>query len=200
LIHGNVAKEDAHIARNSLLNLFDVSGGAVLARKQYPPQSVLRIPLVETPNLIVVPSLNPHEPNTTCEVYIQVGKDNLRNRVLMDLLMHMMDNPMYDQIRTQDQFGYDVHCDVRWTYGIIGCIFHVTTNVKTSMEVVERIDKFLMDYRAHLVKMSETDFYEHLVGLAKQKLDMFNALAEETDCLWSEIHDGRKRGAMKRSV
>ena len=191
LIHGNVAKTDADKARDSLLNLLDLSGGALLSRKQYPPQSVLRIPLVAAPSQIVVPSLNPNEPNTTCEVYIQVGKDNLRDRVMMDLLMHMMDNPMYDQIRTQDQFGYDVHCDVRWTYGIIGCIFHVTTNVKSSMEVVERIDQFLKDYREDLVKMSHTDFQEHLVGLAKQKLDMFNALSEETDCLWSEIYDGR---------
>jgi secreted Zn-dependent insulinase-like peptidase len=171
--------------------LLEWSGGAVLSRKHYPSQSVLRIPTVETPNLMTVPSLNPDEPNTTCEVYIQVGKDNVRDRVLMDLLMHMMGNPMYDQIRTQDQFGYDVHCDVRWTYGIIGCIFHVTTNVKSSTDVVERVDKFLLDYHAVLVKMSLTDFQEHLVGLAKQKLDMFNALSDETDCLWSEIYDGR---------
>lgn len=39
--------------------------------------------------------------------------------------------------------------------------------------------------------MSSEDFLEHLVGLVKQKLDMFNSLSEETDSLWGEICDGR---------
>jgi nardilysin len=105
--------------------------------------------------------------------------------------MHMMDNPMYDQIRTQDQFGYDVYCSGRWTFGILGCIFHVTTNVKTAAEVVERIDKFIVDFRNDLVNMAMKDYHEHVVGLAKQKLEMYNKLSEETDALWSEIDNGR---------
>jgi nardilysin len=35
------------------------------------------------------------------------------------------------------------------------------------------------------------EFMEHLVGLAKNKLDMFNSLSEECDCYWSEIRDRR---------
>jgi secreted Zn-dependent insulinase-like peptidase len=31
----------------------------------------------------------------------------------------------------------------------------------------------------------------HLVALAKQKVDMFNSLREETNHYWSEIRDGR---------
>jgi secreted Zn-dependent insulinase-like peptidase len=110
-----------------------------------------------------------------------------------------MYNPIYDQLRTQDQFGYDVYCSTRWTFGILGCIFHVTTNVKTAAEIVERIDKFLIDFRADLVEMSQTDFYEHLVGLAKQKLEMYNGLSEETDQLWSEIDCGRFEWEVWRS-
>lgn len=189
--HGNAAQADADKAKDVLLDMLNSSGGAVLPRKKYPPQSVLRIPSVDKPNLVVVPSKDSEEPNTACEIYVQVGKDNLRDRVLMDLLMHIMEEPLYDQIRTKDQFGYDVHCDVRWSYGIIGCVFHVTTNVKSAAEVVERIDKFLTEFRQELVGMSKVDFYEHLVGLAKQKLDIFNQLSEETGCLWAEIHDGR---------
>jgi len=193
LLHGNVDRNDADKTRDLILSMLESSGGAGLARKKYPPVSMLRIPSssVGTHNLVVLPSKDPEEPNTACEVYIQVGKDNLRDRTLMDLMMHMMDEPLYAQLRTQDQFGYDVYCDVRWSYGIIGCIFHVTTNVKSADEVIERIDKFLVDYRQELVDMKKEDYHEHLVGLAKQKLDMFNSMSEETDCLWSEIRDGR---------
>ena len=190
-MHGNVTREDANKARDALLNLVATVNCVGLARKQYPPQSVLRIPNVLTPSQIIVPSFNPNEHNTSCDVYIQVGKDNVHDRVVLDLLMHMMDNPIYDQIRTQDQFGYDVYCSGRWTFGILGCIFHVTTNVKTASEVVERIDKFIVDFRNDLVDMPTKDFQENLVGLAKQKLDMYNCLSEETDTLWSEIDNGR---------
>jgi secreted Zn-dependent insulinase-like peptidase len=39
--------------------------------------------------------------------------------------------------------------------------------------------------------MKDDDFMEHLVGLAKNKLDMHNSLSEESDSLWAEIRDGR---------
>ena len=191
LIHGNIDRNGAVKMKDLILGMLDSSGGAGLSRKKYPPLSILRIPAVETPHLVFAPSKDPEEPNTSCELYIQVGKDNLFDRTMLDLLLHVMDEPIYDQIRTKDQFGYDVHCDVRWSYGILGCIFHVTTNVKSAHEVVERIDKFLIDFRQELEDMSKEDFQEHLVGLAKQKLDMFNKMSEETDCLWSEICNGR---------
>jgi len=39
--------------------------------------------------------------------------------------------------------------------------------------------------------MTPEQFMEHLVGLAKNKLAMFNSLSEETGCYWSEIQDNR---------
>jgi secreted Zn-dependent insulinase-like peptidase len=39
--------------------------------------------------------------------------------------------------------------------------------------------------------MTQEQFMEHLIGLAKNKLAMFNSLSEETGCYWSEIQDNR---------
>jgi secreted Zn-dependent insulinase-like peptidase len=39
--------------------------------------------------------------------------------------------------------------------------------------------------------MKEEQFMEHLIGLAKTKLERFNSLSEETGCYWTEIVDGR---------
>lgn len=39
--------------------------------------------------------------------------------------------------------------------------------------------------------MKDDDFMEQVVGLAKNKLDMFNSLSEECSSLWGEIRDGR---------
>jgi secreted Zn-dependent insulinase-like peptidase len=192
LFHGNVDRTDAEDAKKLILSMIAQSGtDSGLPRKQYPPQSVLRLPPVaDASNAIVVPSKDPTEPNTAVEVYIQIRKDNIRERVLLDLLASMMEEPMYDQIRTKDQFGYDVSCDVRWSWGIMGIVFSIVTNVKSAKEAVERIDKFLVDFREASF-VNDDSFNESLVALAQNKLEMFNSLSEECDSYWGEITDGR---------
>jgi len=192
LYHGNASRLDADRGKKLILDLIESAGGPGLSRKKYPSQTIVRIPNDSAPFRITTPSKDLSEPNTCVDVYFQVAKDNIRDRVLVDLLVHMMEEPLFDQLRTKDQFGYDVSCDIRWTYGIIGLMFHVVTNVKSSDHVVERIDRFLSEYRATiLAPMSDSDYLELLVGLAKHKLDMFNSLSEETSAYWSEIRDGR---------
>lgn len=193
LYHGNVDQNDATGAKDLILKLVDESGGGGLAKKKYPKEPVIKIPpsLAQSSGILVIPSLDRTEPNTAVEVYFQVGKDNIEERVLIDLLTHMMYEPLYDQLRTKDQFGYIVSCDSRWTNGIMGMHFRVVTSTKTAAETVERIEKFLCDYRKELNEMKHEEFIEQLVGLAKNKLDMYNSLSEETDSLWGEIRDGR---------
>ena len=189
-IYGNCTKSEALLTRDVLLELLG-DNHKVLPKKGFPPQSILRIPLCKTPSTVIVPSRNPEESNTTCDVYFQVAKDNIADRVLVDLLIHLMETPMYDQLRTKDQVGYDVYCDALWSFGIIGCIFHVTTNVKSGVEILERIDSFLKQFRESLVEMSMEEFDDNRMGLACQKLEMPSSLSDEADFLWDEIHDGR---------
>lgn len=167
-----------------------------LPRKKYPQQLVLRVP----PSTCTLRCLakDPTDPNSAVEVYFQVGKDNTRDRVMVDLLMEMMYEPLYDQIRTKDQFGYHVSCDCRWTNGIIGMHFQVVTSSKSAQESEDRIEKFIADFRQTIVDMKPSDFIQHLVALAKQKLDMFNSLREETNHYWSEIRDGRYQWDIER--
>jgi len=67
LLHGNVDRNDADKTRDLILSMLESSGGAGLARKKYPPVSMLRIPSsVGTANVVVLPSKDPEEPNTAC--------------------------------------------------------------------------------------------------------------------------------------
>jgi len=88
-------------------------------------------------------------------------------------------------------FSQRVGCGSRWTYGVIGVCFKVVTNCKSADEVSARIEQFLTDFRATLVDMSNETFFEHVVGLAKDKLQSFNSLEEESGSLWSEIIENR---------
>ncbi len=69
--------------------------------------------------------------------------------------------------------------------------FKVITNCKSADEVIARIERFISEFRSELVDMSEETFLEHVVGLAKFKLQRFNSLEEESCTLWSEIVEQR---------
>ena len=58
-------------------------------------------------------------------------------------------------------------------------------------EASNRIDEFLKSFRSELESMDETTFMEHLVSVAKNKLESFDSIAEETSSHWSEIIEGR---------
>jgi hypothetical protein len=69
--------------------------------------------------------------------------------------------------------------------------FKVVTSVVSSDDVVVRINNFLSQFRAMLIDMSHGTYMEHLIGLAKNKLEMFDSIEEECDSYWSEISEGR---------
>ena len=194
LYHGNVDAADAQIAKNKILDMVEASvpaGGGGLAKKKFPSHPVTKVPFSVGLPKVVIPAKDLTDPNTAVELYIQVGKDNIEDRVMVDLLTEMMYEPLYNQVRTKDQFGYQVSCDARWTNGVIGIYFQIVTSSKSADSATDRLDQFLRDYRKELEQLSQQMFLEQLAGLAKQKLDMFNALSDETNHLWSEIRDRR---------
>lgn len=191
LYYGNVDRSDADAAQSLLMNLITKSGGGGLPKKKYPQLNVTKIPLTSAPHLVTAPTRDPGDPNTCVEIYFQIGKDNIVEWVLIDLIAQMMHEPLYDQLRTKDQFGYEVSCDSRWTYGVMGMFFRVVTSTKSASETTDRIYLFIRNFRQELHDMTQDDFMEHLVGLAKNKLLISNSLEEECDQLWSEIRDFR---------
>lgn len=103
LYHGNVDATDAERAKREISSMVEGSGGGGLQRKKYPHQHVTQMPFAT--NIVRVPNKDLTDPNTAVEIYFQVGKDNMFERVMADLLTEMIYEPLYDQIRTKDQFG-----------------------------------------------------------------------------------------------
>jgi len=63
----------------------------------------------------------------------------------------------------------------------------VVTACKSAAETNNRIDDFLSSFRSELESMDRDTFVEHLVAIAKRKLEGFDSLEEETSSHWSEI-------------
>lgn len=221
LYHGNAVRKDAEEAARIIYESITKNcKHQGIPKKNLPTKLVIKAPQAVHFCDIISPSLDPKDPNTAVEVYFQIGKDNLLDRCLVDLIAHILDEPFYAELRTKQQLGYSVSCGARWTYGVshvlfgepiryfpeqnltyflnsshnigvIGISFKVVTSVKSSMDVRERIDNFLEQYRLELMAMSNETYMEHLVSLAKNKLEMFDSLEDECDSHWSEIIEGR---------
>ena len=69
--------------------------------------------------------------------------------------------------------------------------FKVVTSVVSASNAKKRINDFLSHYRSEILNMNNQTYMEHLIGLAKNKLEMFDSLEEECDSHWSEISEGR---------
>lgn len=123
LYHGNVTEEDAgHAAAIIMDALTPLHLG--LPRKKLPSKLVVKARLSPDASALTVPSIDPKDSNTAVEVYFQFAKDDnseeaLRQRVLTDLLEALLDEPLYDQLRTKEQVrsgvGVDLHLTERFT-------------------------------------------------------------------------------------
>jgi len=193
---GNVDTNDAKTAIKSILKAANLSKG--IAKNKYPKQEVLIVTPKDEVHQIIVPTIDPKEPNTAVEIYIQCGKDNIEERVLLDLLVQLMYEPLFDQLRTKEQFGYQVSCGTRWSFGIMGISFKVVTAVKSAEEVNDRIEKFLHEFREEITNMSKETYMENVVSLAKNKLEKCNSLEEEAGNLWYEIVENRYNWEVRR--
>ena len=117
--HGNANRKNADEAANMIYGAL-TKQHIGLPKKKQPTKLIVRIPHTIDAQQIIVPTIDPKDSNTAVEVYFQFGKDNnsskaIEKRVLVDLIEHILDEPLYNQIRTKEMFGYEVSCGARWT-------------------------------------------------------------------------------------
>ena len=146
--HGNVNRSDADEAATVICELL-TSRHVGIPKKKLSPQLVLKMKKSINHHQVIVPTIDKKDPNTAVEVYFQFCTDDnsshaIRQRVLVDLIELILEEPLYNQIRTKgksywrtllleficklikklfplfalmdsEQFGYEVSCGSRWT-------------------------------------------------------------------------------------
>ncbi|CAN0190620.1 unnamed protein product, partial [Hapterophycus canaliculatus] len=101
--------------------------------------------------LYCCPSKDPTEQNCALEVYWQIGVNNLEQRVLADAIEQVMDEPLYDQLRTKEQLGYSVGCSPRVTSGVLGFCVTAQSAAYGPAHLYERVRCFMISFRDTLV-------------------------------------------------
>ena len=108
------------------------------------------------------------------------------------MIQMIMEEPVFHQLRTLEQLGYNVFCLLRDTFGILGYTVTVYTQAdKYSTEFVDqRIEAFLEMFNNILKETSEDDLDNVKEAVIKLKQCADIHLKEEVDRNWTEIISG----------
>lgn len=134
-------------------------------------------------------TFHPTDVNTAITNIYQIGPISFRTHILIDLLMLVAQEPLFDKLRNKEQLAYDVSCDLRDNYGILS--YSISVNSQENKHSVEHVDERIENFREEMLStiadISDDDFNAFKATLAKIKLQEDNKLSEEVTRHWSEI-------------
>ena len=183
LVQGNLTEAQAR--------QLDLKLRTQLASEALPSGSVTDVRCVQLPpgvNTVRCDSLaSSSDTNTLVTNYYQAGPGTVRDQVLLDTLALMMEEPVFDTLRTQEQLGYSVSLTERNTFGVLGMSVTVNTqaNKFTAEHVDERIEAFFKSYISE--QLTEKNVNQAVQSLIKLRLAADITLDEEMNRNWQEI-------------
>ncbi|KAI5449830.1 metalloprotease [Naganishia albida] len=186
LMHGNMEPKTA-------VTLQDAIEGIIAAKPLSAYERVANRILIEDAASQYVwrtPVPNENNVNSACDYYCHAGNiedDHLRPRLA--LLARLLDQPVFDILRTKEQLGYLVFSSVRGSVGSIGIrILLQSQNPAAFLET--RIEAFLEYFKGFLEEMSNLDFQSTRQGLISTYAERPKNLQEETLRFWADIESG----------
>eukprot|EP00051_Salpingoeca_urceolata_P018944 m.270331 g.270331 ORF g.270331 m.270331 type:complete len:940 (-) comp19313_c0_seq1:120-2939(-) len=192
LVHGNVSAEGSEqigaMIRSKLPAL-------PLPKGLHPSNAVCIVPVGTS--VLARPNYNTSDPNTAVECYFQISQEgdsaaeSLRVKVIAEVLETLMDEPLFQCLRTEQQLGYDVSCSSRLTHGKSGFMVFVQTQAHkfSAQDVNQRIDAFLHNFAEVLQNYDKDVFRGAVDALAADKRQPTLSMGSESYRLWYEIGD-----------
>ncbi|XP_065204245.1 nardilysin-like [Planococcus citri] len=184
LVQGNISALQALNVCNSAVSVFN---SKPVQKVDLPRIRMRRIPNGQ--KCLLMKSFNELERNSTTNNYFQWGTANILQSVKLELLVKLMEEKVFNELRTQQQLGYSVSSWFDNSHGIVG--FHITvSSIASKFEtsyVEECISKFLHDFWRSLDGFEEDEFLKEREALIKDKSKVFDNLNQETNCNLEEI-------------
>ncbi|XP_020519710.1 insulin-degrading enzyme-like 1, peroxisomal isoform X2 [Amborella trichopoda] len=189
---GNISSNEAE---SLVQHIEDVMFGGTqpICKPLYPSQHLTnRILKLESGVNYFYPiqGLNQQDENSALLYYIQVGQDDFRLNVKLQLFVLIAKQPAFHQLRSVEQLGYITFLTKRNDSGIQGVQFIVQSTVKDPAQLDERVEVFLDMFESKLHTMSDDEFLSNKGTLIDMKLEKHKNLREESAFFWTEIEDG----------
>ncbi|KAG2405641.1 hypothetical protein HKW66_Vig0048960 [Vigna angularis] len=137
--------------------------------------------------------LNPENENSALLHYIQVGRDDFKLNVKLQLFALVAKQPTFHQLRSVEQLGYITVLLQRNDCGIRGLQFIIQSTEKSPGNIEQRVEAFLKMFETKIYEMTIDEFKSNVNALIDVKLEKHKNLREESSFFWREINDGTLR-------
>lgn len=128
--------------------------------------------------------------NSCVEIILQMGVLDMVTNAKLAFINHLVREPAFNQLRTEEQLGYIVHTSVK-TSGdnIKGLLFLIQSDSFDPDHVEGRIENFIANFRGRIVKMSSEDFQTNVDTVVASFLEKNKNLGEESSRYWHVIQN-----------
>ncbi|XP_030383741.1 nardilysin, partial [Scaptodrosophila lebanonensis] len=184
LIQGNFTEQQA----------LDIMSKVLMNYKSEKIQNfeILNNSLVQLPlgsHYLKVKALNREDTNSIVTNYYQIGPSDIRQECLMDLVEMIVEEPLFHQLRTQEQLGYSLSIHQRIGYGVLA--FIITVNSQETINRAEYVEQRIEAFRARIPELvqelSDEEFLAVRESLISGKKLADTSLEDEVMRNWNEI-------------
>uniref|UniRef100_A0A0K8TGT7 Nardilysin n=1 Tax=Lygus hesperus TaxID=30085 RepID=A0A0K8TGT7_LYGHE len=185
LVQGNLSAEAGERIVQKFMNI--VKPRQPLLQEKFPLRRVKILPKGE--KCLRIQSFNRDDKNCVTTVYYQLGPGTIYEHTILELFVMIMEEPLFDKLRTQQQLGYDVSATVRETDGILGMSVSVHSQITkfTVDHVKDRIDEFVQGFVKSFPEMEDEDFQDQQSSLINLKSSVDTYLKQECRRNFEEI-------------
>lgn len=204
LINGNATNEEAMEILSAFCDPLDAVSEAPPASLINPLRSLqLPSPLlistatagtaVRVPIEFVykLPARNNADKNGSMFYLVQVGPSargpQCSQNVMVDLACHLLSEPYFDVLRTQQQLGYVVRASVHSLFGTDFISFLVQSDKVEPEELIKRTDAFLTSFVPTISAMPDDKFAANIKSVVVRRAEADKNLSSESMRLWDEV-------------
>lgn len=193
LIQGNLDETEA---LQMVKSIGDIIPFKPIPSDQIPPH-LQALPLPQSsadvvPTRLLIAEPNPYDENAVSHIMLQSMDESVKGHLLIELLSSLVQEPFYNELRTQKQLGYIVSSGLRAVGESRTLSFIVQSSVATADKVSIEIIKFLQSVEEKiLMKLSKADLAVYIKSLIDRKTEPDKDLSVEVTRNWNEISSGR---------
>lgn len=148
----------------------------------------LRIPIEF---VYTLPARNDADKNGSMFYLVQVGPSArgplCSQNVMVDLATHLLSEPYFDVLRTQQQLGYIVRASVHSLFGTDFISFLVQSDKVEPEDLITRTDAFISSFVPSILSMPDDKFAANIKAVAVRRAEADKNLSSESMRLWDEV-------------
>jgi secreted Zn-dependent insulinase-like peptidase len=181
LVHGNVTAEDAK-------NL----AGIVMKLQQLTEPHALEHRVIQlsdaTSYLYRFKEFNESDTNSVLSMTFQMGPMEMAENATLAFFHHLVREPAFNQLRTEEQLGYIVHSSVK-TSGdnVKGLLFLIQSDSFDPIHMEGRVEEFLLGFRGRILSLSDEDFQKNIDAVVANFMEKVRYVRFAEECLQATI-------------